>query len=1117
MPGMHSFRTLLCGLPERPFPIVVFLLLPLPSLVQGQILQGSIDGNVFDNSRSAIVGAQVTTTQEETGASRASITNESGGYSFPTLQPGPYTVTVQANGFQTYTETGVPVTINNVTRVDAVLQVGQVTETVTVEASIATLQSDRAEVRDEISAKGLRNLPVLTGNYQMLFATVPGVSQPQNAHSIPSNPSRSVRFSVNGTSRSNNNTRIDGASSTNIWLPHMVAYIPSPEAIETVNIVTNSFDAEQGLAGGAAVNVQIKTGGNEIHGSLFEVHTNQHLKAYPWIFDRTQPQPKLVSNSFGGTIGGPIKKNKAFYFASYLGSRQSIFGSRFADIPSPQMRTGDLSSSPTPIFDPTTGSPNGAGREPLVNNIVPTSRIDPAVQKLLPLWPNPNQPGQGRFGLNVNYLGGGAATFFRDTADAKVNWNVTEKLSTFVRFGFLGYSMTNPQVFGHELGGSGVHPTNANPGTGFGSTYSSTASATYVIASTLVIDGYFGYTLMDTNVEQDRLDEKIGLNFLDIPGTNGPRRFEGGWPRFRIDGFEQVGINNNFMPYFRNDPQWQYVVNANWTKGNHNVRFGFDFYKQDLNHNQPEFGGALGPASGGFRFRQGTTTLQGGPRGNDFNSFGAFLLGFPAEAGKIHQFPDDGYTTRTWLLSWYVRDRWQLSPKVTVSYGIRYEYFPMPTRADRGLERYDLENDRLWVCGVGVIPRDCDVATGRLDFAPRFGIAYRATDSFVIRAGYGISNDPFNVGRVLRTNYPIMSVQNLRAPNARSFATTLRQGLPAVDPPDLGNGILELAPTAGVTTLGDRFDRGYIQSWNLTLEKRLPWSFLGSAGYVATRSIGQMYRLEQNYGLIGGGTRSQPLFQRFGRPATTLLAGVAGTQIYDSLQTRLDRRFADGFHFRVAYTFSKALGYGGSDTGNTLGVDIPWLFRMNYGRLAIDQRHNLQTTWIVELPFGKSRRWVRRGIGAALAGGWQVNGILSALSGPPFTVTASGTSLNAPFSSQRADCLGKPTRIETRQQFYDPSVFAPVTDARFGTCGVNNLSEAGVFNVDFGLFRQFRVREGMVLQFRTEVFNVTNTPHLGRPRNNVSSGGFMRVDRTKNTGREAADERVFRFALRLAW
>lgn len=219
----------------------------------------------------------------------------------------------------------------------------------------------------------------------------------------------------------------------------------------------------------------------------------------------------------------------------------------------------------------------------------------------------------------------------------------------------------------------------------------------------------------------------------------------------------------------------------------------------------------------------------------------------------------------------------------------------------------------------------------------------------------------------------------------------------------------------------------------------------------------------------------------------------------------------------MSYTYAKALGYGAQDTGSGTNVDIPWLYRMNYGRLPTDQRHNLQATWIAELPFGKRRKWAQNGVAAALAGGWQLNGIFSAFSGPPFTVTASGTSLNAPFSSQRADCLAEPTRLGSREQFYERSAFAAVRESRFGTCGVNSLSEAGVFNIDVGVFRQFQISEGLRLQFRTEMFNVTNTPHMGGPRNNINQGGFMTVTGTKNTGREGGDERIVRFALRLVW
>jgi hypothetical protein len=392
---------------------LVALMLFSPPQSKAQLLQGALEGNVTDASRAAIVGAEVTISNEQTNAVRTATTGAAGNYSFPTTTPGSYTLRVVSTGFQAYVQTGVSITINNVTRVNVALEVGQVTETITVEASAATLQTDRAEVRAEVDETALKNLPVPLGrNYQMLFVTLPGFSPPQDAHSIPSNPSRAVQFSVNGTSRSNNNTRIDGASSTNIWLPHMTSYLPGLEAIETVNVVTNSFDAEQGLAGGAAINVSIKSGGNDVHGSLFEYHTNNAMRAYPYVSDRTQPKPKFIFNQFGGTVGGPIKKDKLFYFVSYDASRESQFANRFGDVPTPAMKRGDLSLSPLPIYDPFTGAVNATGRTAFENNQIPLARIDSGVQKIIDTgsWADPNKPGIGSLGINENYLGGGGTT-----------------------------------------------------------------------------------------------------------------------------------------------------------------------------------------------------------------------------------------------------------------------------------------------------------------------------------------------------------------------------------------------------------------------------------------------------------------------------------------------------------------------------------------------------------------------------------------------------------------------------------------------------------------------------------------------------------------------------------
>ena len=999
-------------------------------------------------------------------------------------------------------------------------------------------------MRQEVTETTLKNVPVPLGrNYQMLFVTLPGFSPPQNGHSVPTNPSRSVQFSVNGTARSNNNTRIDGASTTNIWVPHMTGYNPALESIEQVNVVTSSFDAEQGLAGGAAINLSIKSGTNEIHGSAFEYHSDQHIQAYAWNSDRTQPKPKLINNQFGGTIGGPIVKNKAFYFFSYEGTYESLLGQKFADIGSPLMRQGDLSevfnasgcaSADCNLYDPFTGSANGEGRQAFPNAIIPQSRIDPGVQKIVSdsRYPMPNQVGIGEYGLSRNYIGSGSTTFFRDTIDSKVNFNHTDKLSSFVRFSMLDYRMSNDQIFG-ELGGNYLHPTNSNPGQGFGNTYSGTLSTTYVASPNFVVDAYFGYTFVDTNVEQTQLDQNIGWDFLGIPGLQSNRKIDGGWPRLRIDGFETIGMSNNFQPYYRSDPQWQYVANGNWTKGAHNVRFGTDIYFQNLNHNQPEFAGAIDGASGGFRFRNNQTRLNAATdsRATDYNAWGSFLLGAAEDAGKIWQFDEDGYKTRTSLYSFYIRDRWQVNPKLTLSYGGRYEIYPFPTRQDRGLERFILDdtsgvtgaspNDMV-VCGVGSQPRDCGIDVGRQMFVPRIGLAYRATDTFVVRAGYGITVDPFNWARPLRTNYPIMEVYNIDA-SGFNVGTTLRQGLPVVREPDISSGILTMPSNAAANFFdNNNAVRGYIQSWNAAVEKRIG-NWIGSASYVATRSVNQLAALEQNWSPYGTGNGGRVLNRAEfdNRQAATANFGSLGTGKYDALQAKLEHRFSQGFQMNFAYTWAHSRAYTNPDSAaGTQGFAIPWEYGRNYGPSDLDIRHNFQWTGIYESPFGQGKRWLSSGPGAMILGGWQLNNLLSLYTGQPFTVTGNAGSLNAQGSSQVADCIAEPRRIGTTGgsgPFYDPSSFAQPTGARFGTCGINTLPGPGLFNMDVGLFRRFTITERVNLQFRAEMFNVTNTPHFSNPNGDVTSGNFMLVTGIRNIGREGLDQRTFRFGLRLGW
>ena len=1114
--------------------ILLGVLLLAPPGAVGQSVYGTIAGSVTDSSQAAVVNARIVAVNPATGFTRETLSNSTGAYTLPDLLPGAYTVTVTASGFQTYTRTGVAVTVQALTRVDATLAIGAVNETVTVSADVATLQTDRADVHSEIGGQILNNAPVPIGrNYQMLFVTVPGVSPPQSGHSFSANPTRSVAFTVNGGSVNSNDTRVDGAGTRNFAAPDTNQYVPAMEAIQAVSVATGSFDADQSTGGGF-VNISVKNGTNEIHGSLFEDHADRSLSAYPWLGDRTKPKLPFIHNQFGGTIGGPIRKNKLFYFVSYDGTRLVQGNAVAAQVPTAAMKAGNLSASPTQIYDPLTGNPDGSGRTPFAGNIIPASRIDSGIQALLATgsWPNPNQAGTGAFGLGQDFLCSGCqgnSGARRDQWDAKLNWNPSTKLSMFARIGFNDSSWYDPQILG-LLGGPAVSPSNIAVGVGGAHVFNGTISATYIFTPSLFVDAYFGYDRNDMFSNQPNQDKNLAWTMLKIPGldTSGlpPSRQaqQNGMPLMAIDGFTSLGPANQFQPQRYRDPERNYDASINWQKGAHNFRGGFEADLQDANEVQYEISGnSYMTNAGGFHFAQGTTQLKGGPSGNDFNAFASFLLGLPQEAGRINLFgqinvpPDqmDEFSIREKSFSAYFRDRWQVSPRLTVSYGFRADYFRFPRRAGTGVEYYNPQNNTMVICGVGSAPADCGITRNRMFVTPRLGLAYRFTNSSVVRVGYSMVADPiFFEGHSQsgRENFPYLSAQLLLPPNSLSYSISLRQGLPPVPTPDLKSGIVPIPGTAFAETYDNaNYVRGYIQTWNFTIEQRVR-NWIASAGYVGVRYVDAQSNLQMNWSPINGGTAGQILNRMNGRTASTLYMGTMGTNTYDGLQTRLQGHFAGGYQVGLTYSFSKALGYATSAP-----VQIPQYWSLNRGPQATDITHSLSAVSVAELPFGKGKRWAQSGVSSKLAGGWQISGLLVAHSGPPFTAGASNSTLNAPYSSQFADCLSAPQKLGSILQWYSRSAFAVPASGRFGTCGVNSLRGPGLFNADLSVQRKFPITEQLQLTFRAEMFNVANTPHHAMSSTSVSSGTFLQALNIANTGREGTEQRAVRLALRLSW
>ena len=1129
---------------------VLVLIALVPRDTAAQVLYGSVVGDVKDATGGALPGATLVITSTDRGFSREAVTDAAGHFTFSNLPAGVYALKAQQQGFKGFEQKEVTVTINAVIRVDVTLEVGNIGETVTVNTEPPKLQTDTADVHDTLVAAELQNAPVPLGrNYQQMYRLLPGFAPPINSHSIPSNPSRSLEFTVNGTSDDQNNTRIDGVSTYNVQLPHVSSYVPTLDAIEEVNVVTSSMGAEQGLAGGAAINLRTKSGTNAFHGSGFEYFSNQDLKAWPMRFGdaalNTGKKPEASYNQYGGTAGGPIVANKAFFFVSYEGTRDHRVVDRTDTIPTPSMLRGDFSGSDSPIYDPLTGNADGTGRtqfrvfpgdpnyslcntatNPQCLNIIPAARLDPIAQQIAKHIPANNIDRASR-----NYFSQGPFESDRRQVDTKIDYNVNSKFNLAGTFGLLHFNTSVPTIFGEEAIGRPIGGS-SNPGKGHGNIYRTTVMGTYIFSPTFLMDAHFGFAKQVTNSEQPGLGTKVGSDVLGIPGTNGARLFESGWPTFQFEDFATVGVNENFMPYYRHDPQSQYVVNFNLMKKAHNIRFGADFYRMGLNHAQAEFiTGGFG-AQGGFEFDRGITercelidpasgNCQRTSAGSRSNSAAAFVLGQASSAGRTLQVPDE-YSVRADPFSFYIRDRWTIGDNITFDYGTRWEYFPLPTRPDRGIERYDATTNKVLLCGIGDIPTDCGIKASKTLFAPRVGLAYRIGDTMVVRAGYGLTNDPYYGIEIVRANYPILTQLNLESPNGLTPAATLAGGIPAFTVPAPGNGIIDIPSNYAWAGYPPELNRGYIQSWNFTVQRELPWKFTGQIGYVGTHSTRQLGLRDINAGqVIGAGEGGRPLQQQYGRTASTVFLQPVGKGQYNSMQAQLHRRFADGLSLSVNYTLARAK----SDNENssfTPNIQAVAYSSRNYALISTDRTHNVGITNSWELPFGPNRRWLKDGgVLSYIAGGWQVNNLISMMSGPPFSVFADGTSLNLPGSNQTADQVKPVVKLGgagSGTPYYDPSSFAEVNEARFGNTGFNILRAPGVFNWDFGLTREFSITSGVKLQFRMEAFNFTNTPHLGIPDNNVGDGeDFMTITGVQDLAREGIDERQFRLGFRFVF
>ena len=1102
----------------------VFLTLGGAATAFGQAVTGSLLGTVTDMSGAVVPNAKVTITEINTAISRNMQTNESGNYMFPALEPGVYRVSVEQGGFRTAVKDRVTVLVNTSIRADLVLQPGAVSESVTITAEVPILQTDRADTGRKIESVQLVNMPLgYSRNFQSLLNLVPGTTRAFQPHSEFFNSQGSLGTQVNGVSRLGNNVQFEGVDN-NHRTGLLNVLIPPIEALETVDVSTSNYEAELGRAGGAVTNIVLRSGTNELHGAAYYFHSNSTLGAR----ETFQPtKPVTTYNYYGFNIGGPIIKNRTFFFGDFLQLKDRRGDGFIASVPKADFRNGDFSSeiSRAVIYDPDTGNKDtGVGRLPFAENRILDARISPITKRILGMVPLPNLGA----GINNNYAAATTRKKDSDSFDVKVDHQQTDKDRLSARYSFQRPVVTDPGRFGIAGGGG-----KGFAATGVNRTQSAAVNYTRLFSPTLISEARIGvgrYSNVAENLDAGtNASEAIGIKGVNLD------RWTSGISSMNISGYSNplVGYQNS-LPWNRAETNIDLV--NNWTKllRNHSIKFGIDIrrLRDELLQTQD----AGGPR-GEFQFRNNVTSAPGGKVLDQVNAFASFLLDAPSTLQRDLAVMFPSY--RATMVFTYVQDKWQVTPKLTIDLGLRHDFYPPATpRLKGGFANYDPDTNTLIVAGYGGNPMNLGRKTYYTNFAPRFGAAYRFNTKTVLRGGFGISWIPFPDNKYAWDNFPVKQSNEYNALTTFGLAQTspgvygsMATGFPApraaVIPQD-GRIVADVTSSINSIVPLD-YREGYIEAWNIALQRQLPKNFTVEAAYVANHTVRAPVAYNVNASLIfNSGAQGRPYYQRFGKNSDATMRYAGYSNSYNSLQVKLDRRFSGGFLLTTAYTWGKALGYSGGTDGLWNYIDQ----RRSYARLDFDRTHTFVQSYIYELPFGKNKAYLRSGPGRWLFGDWQINGMLTLMTGRPMTFGTT-VSANTPGSTQTPDQVGEIKILHGiagpggSDLWFDTSAFKQPLDPdgktpHWGTMGRNNVDGPGMFDLDLSLFRKFDLTERLKGEFRVETLNFTNTPAFANPNTTVGNANFGRITGTlaglvANQGTGGTGPRSIQLGLKLSF
>jgi Carboxypeptidase regulatory-like domain/TonB dependent receptor len=1081
-----------------------------------------LEGTVTDTSGAAIAKASVTVVETATGRSTPVQTNGQGFYVAPALPAGHYHVSVAKDGFKTETQ-DFELQIAQVAVVDFKLEVGSVTQSVTVEAGSPVIDAADSSIGEVVEAKQVEEMPLNGRDFTQLALLVPGVIRGSGNATGNANNAETFRYGqeggaslvVNGIRAQANNFILDGIDN-NEALVNTIVLFPPADAIEEFRVQTNIAPAQFGRAGGALVVTSIKSGTNDYHGSAFWFNRNKELNAEN--FFTSGPTPSFVRNQFGGSVGGPVIKNKLFFFGDYQGLRQSVpSGPSYATVPTDLMRTGDFSellipadttglTLPTggPIYDPTTDgsvaatktNPNGAlqfmgnGSQP---NVIPSDRQNPAAQAYLAAYPEPNcGPGRAIQDTNCDYL----YHNFKIERGVTENWNdwdvrgdyiIDSKNALFVRFSHGHVDQTNTTSLG-------VLPSGFGSGTNFNWPNGASIGLTTTVSPTVVNEfrgGYirdqYGYTPPLNNVAWCT---KFGIaNCYTV--TNTGIALIGGYA-------SQIEYTGDFGVYLVPQTGFNYNDTVTWIKGRHTVKVGGNILRRELNLYRPLAGkGFFGLAGNGSSPQIGTGHTDTGYEVADL--FAGFVDGYS------HGTPFGMVGTRSWENGFFAQDDFRVTRRLTLNLGLRYDILTWPVEVDNRQANFDLTTGALVVAGSNGTLRT-SIPNDYHDFGPRLGFAYQLTGDgkTVLRGGYGLFYfiDRGGISNQLAQNPPFAGENSVTY--EQGYRITLTGSLPcepnctpaelistnATGPLPSGSFTnLNLSAPTGVSVVGllSQNVTPEVSEWNLQLQRQIGTNESLSLAYVGTHGAHLMRNYNANQTLYGTGAEMDPQLS-----GSITIQDSRGKSDYHSLQIQYEHRLAAGLEATGAFTWSKST----DDSCGNLDACAPQLYTdyaIEHGLSTEDVDYVFSPSAIYELPFGRGKRWggdVSRWVDYAI-GGWQLNAIYTLQGGTPFSITASGTP-----SSTRADLVGKPViNPGNIANYVEPGAFAvPASHTIIisptntetvylapGTSGRDMIRGPGFSNIDFAMFKNVALTERFRLQFRVQAYNLTNTPHFSNP------------------------------------